>query len=91
MEKEQNTVELTRAMYKEIKAMNRDQMQQVLTNIYDTKPGMADYMLAVMNQILGSAAVEKEVSETEKVRIREINEVTVTERYMTIREWEVNA
>ena len=35
MEKEQNTVELTRAMYKEIKDMNRDQMQQVLTNIYD--------------------------------------------------------
>ena len=57
----------------------------------NTKPGMADYMLAVMNQILGSAAVEKEVSETEKVRIREINEVTVTERYMTIREGEVNA
>ena len=57
----------------------------------NTKPGMADYMLAVMNQILGTAAVEKEVSETEKVRIREINEVTVTERYMTIREWEVNA
>ena len=55
----------------------------------NTKPGMADYMLAVMNQILGSAAVEKEVSETEKVRIREINEVTVTERYMTIREWEM--
>ena len=57
----------------------------------NTKPGMADYMLAVMNQILGTAAVEKEVSETEKVRIREINEGTVTERYMTIREWEVNA
>lgn len=57
----------------------------------NTKPGMADYMLAVMNQILGTAAVEKEVSETEKVKIREINEVTVTERYMTIREWEVNA
>ena len=35
MEKEQNTVELTRAIYKEIKAMNRDQMQHVLTNIYD--------------------------------------------------------
>jgi len=35
MEKEQNTVELTRSMYKEIKSMNRDQMQQVLTNIYD--------------------------------------------------------
>lgn len=35
MENEQKTVELTRAMYKEIKAMNRDQMQQVLTNIYD--------------------------------------------------------
>ena len=57
----------------------------------DNKPGIADYMLAVMNQILGTAAVEKSVSETEKVRIREINEVTVTERYMTIREWEVNA
>lgn len=57
----------------------------------DNRPGIADYMLAVMDQILGSAAVEKEVSETEKVRIREINEVTVTERYMTIREWEVNA
>ncbi len=48
-------------------------------------------MLAVMDQILGTAAVEKEVSEKEKLRIREINEVTVTERYMTIREWEVNA
>lgn len=48
-------------------------------------------MLAVMDQIIGSAAIEKEISETEKIRIREINEVTVTERYMTIREWEVNA
>ena len=57
----------------------------------NNRPGLADYMLAVMDQILGSAAVEKEVFETEKVRIREINEVTVTERYMTIREWEVNA
>ena len=57
----------------------------------NTKPGMADYMLAVMNQILGTTAVDKEVSDTEKVRIREINEVTVTERYMTRREWEVNA
>ena len=27
----------------------------------DNKPGIADYMLAVMNQILGTAAVEKEV------------------------------
>ncbi len=34
MEKEQNTVELTRTMYKELKAMNREQMQKVLTNIY---------------------------------------------------------
>ena len=34
MEKEQNTVELTRSLYKEIKAMNRDQMQRTLTNIY---------------------------------------------------------
>ena len=57
----------------------------------NNRPRLADYMLAVMDQILGSAAVEKEVSETEKVRIREINEVTVTERYMTIREWEVSA
>ena len=57
----------------------------------DNRPGLADYMLAVMDQIIGSAAIEKEISETEKIRIREINEVTVTERYMTIREWEVNA
>ena len=57
----------------------------------DNRPGIADYMLAVMDQILGTAAIEKEVSEKEKVRIRELNEVTVTERYMTIREWEVTA
>ena len=62
-----------------------------MVNTTDNKPGIADYMLAVMDQILGTAAVEKEVSEMEKLRIREINEVTVTERYMTIREWEVNA
>jgi len=62
-----------------------------MVNTTDNKPGIADYMLAVMEQILGTAAVEKEVSEKEKLRIREINEVTVTERYMTIREWEVNA
>ena len=57
----------------------------------DNRPGIADYMLAVMDQIICSAAVEKEISETEKVKIREINEVTVTERYLTIRDWEVNA
>ena len=57
----------------------------------DNRPGIADYMLAVMDQIIGSAAVEREVSDTERVKIREINEVTVTERYLTIREWEVNA
>ena len=62
-----------------------------MVNTTDNKPGIADYMLAVMDQIIGSAGVEKEVSEKEKLRIREINEVTVTERYMTIREWEVNA
>ena len=62
-----------------------------MVNTTDNKPGIADYMLAVMDQILGTAAVEKEVSEKEKLRIREINEATVTERYMTIREWEVNA
>ena len=57
----------------------------------DNRLGLADYMLAVMDQIIGSAAIEKEISETEKNRIREINEVTVTERYMTVREWEVTA
>jgi len=57
----------------------------------NNRPGLADYMLAVMDQIIGSAAIEKEISESEKIRIREINEVTVTERYMTIREWEVTA
>ena len=34
MENEQNTVELTRALYKELKSMNREQMQRVLTDIY---------------------------------------------------------
>lgn len=61
-----------------------------MVNTTDNKPGIADYMLAVMDQIIGSAGVEKEVSDTEKIRIRELNQVTVTERYMTIREWEVN-
>lgn len=62
-----------------------------MVNTTDNKPGIADYMLAVMDQIIGSAGVEKEMSDTEKTRIRELNQVTVTERYMTIREWEVNA
>ena len=62
-----------------------------MVKMTDNKPGIADYMLAVMDQIIGSASVEKEVSDTEKIRIRELNQVTVTERYMTIREWEVNA
>lgn len=62
-----------------------------MVNTNDNKPGIADYMLAVMDQIIGSAGVENEVSDTEKTRIRELNQVTVTERYMTIREWEVNA
>jgi len=62
-----------------------------MVNTTDNKPGIADYMLAVMDQIIGSAGVEKEVSDTEKTRIRELNQVTVTERYMTIREREVNA
>ena len=35
MEKEQNAVELTRSLYKEIKSMNRDQMEKVLSNIYE--------------------------------------------------------
>ena len=62
-----------------------------MVNTTDNKPGIADYMLAVMDQIIESAGVENEVSDTEKTRIRELNQVTVTERYMTIREWEVNA
>lgn len=57
----------------------------------DKIPGIADYMLAVMEQIIGSAAVENEISEIEAQRIKELNEVTVNERYMTIREWEVSA
>lgn len=35
MGKEQNAVELTRSLYKEIKAMNCDQMEKVLSNIYE--------------------------------------------------------
>lgn len=34
MEKDQNNVELTRTLYKELKSMNREQMQKVLTDIY---------------------------------------------------------
>ena len=35
MEKEEQGFELPRSMYKELKAMNREQMQKVLADIYD--------------------------------------------------------
>lgn len=43
MEKEQNTVELTRILYKELKAMNREQMQKVLSNIYQQGAGSVEH------------------------------------------------
>lgn len=49
-----------------------------------------EYMLTLIHQLMGSAAVEKEIFETEKIRLREIKEVIVTERNMTIKEWEVS-
>ena len=57
----------------------------------DNKPGLADYMLAVMQQIMDKAAVEKEITESEKEKIMKLNEETVKSRYMTSREWEVQA
>ena len=57
----------------------------------DNKPGLADYMLAVMQQIMDKAAVEKEITESEKEKIMKLNEETVRNRYMTSREWEVQA
>lgn len=57
----------------------------------DSKNIATDYMLAVMDQLLGTAAIEKEVSQKERLRIREMKEVTVTERHIIIHEWEVNA
>ena len=35
MKKTDTIVDLTRSMYKELKSMNREQMQQVLANIYE--------------------------------------------------------
>ena len=55
------------------------------------KPGLADYMLAVMQQIMDKAAVEKEITESEKEKIMKLNEEIVRSRYMTSREWEVQA
>jgi len=49
-----------------------------------------DYMLTLMHQLTGSAAIEKEIFETEKIRLMEIKEVIITERNMTIKEWEVS-
>ena len=57
----------------------------------DNKPGLADYMLAVMQQIMDKAAVEKKITESEKEKIMKLNEETVRSRYMTSREWEVQA
>ena len=57
----------------------------------NNKPGIADYMLAVMQQIIEKAAVEKEITDAEKEKITRLNEETVRTRYMTSREWEVLA
>ena len=57
----------------------------------NNKPGTADYMLAVMQQIIEKATVEKEITDTEKEKITRLNEETVRTRYMTSREWEVLA
>ena len=57
----------------------------------NNKPGTADYMLAVMQQIIEKAAVEKEITDAEKEKITRLNEETVRTRYMTFREWEVLA
>ena len=54
-------------------------------------PGLADYMLAVMQQIMETAAAKEEITEAEKEKIMKLNEETVTVRYMTSREWEVMA
>lgn len=56
----------------------------------DSKNRAADYMLAVMDQLLGTVAIEKEVSQKERLRICEMKEVTVIERHIIIHEWEVN-
>ncbi len=37
MEREEQAFELPRSLYKELKAMNREQMQKVLADIYDTE------------------------------------------------------
>lgn len=41
----------------------------------DNKPGLADYMLAVMHQIMDKAAVEKEITEKEKEKIPNLSAV----------------
>ena len=57
----------------------------------NNRPGMADYMLAVMQQIVDKAAVEREITEAEKKKRTELNEETVKAKYMTSKEWEVLA
>lgn len=57
----------------------------------NNRPGMADYMLAVMQQIVDKAAVEMEITEAEKKKLTELNEETVKAKYMTSKEWEVLA
>ena len=56
----------------------------------NNKPGMADYMLEVMRQITDKAAVDNEITDAEKEKLGELNQKTVTEKYMTAREWEMS-
>lgn len=55
----------------------------------DNTPGKADYILAVMQQIVDKVAEDNEITEDEKDELTRLNEETVKSRYMTSREWEM--
>ena len=55
----------------------------------DNTPGKADYILAVMQQIVYKVAEDNEITEDEKDELTRLNEETVKSRYMTSREWEM--
>ncbi len=56
----------------------------------NNKPGMADYMLEVMRQITDKATLDNEITYAEKEKLGKLNQKTVTEKYMTAREWEMS-
>ncbi len=55
----------------------------------DNTPGKADYILAVMQQIVDKVAEDNEITEDEKDELTRLNEETVKSKYMTSREWEM--